>query len=132
MALTISKNTLPTNLRAIALGSKYAIQRALARESEAIMAEAKVLCPVDTGALRGTGRAWPVEWIGKDAIALLTFGGYGVDYTEPVHEILPPRVTHKSPTQAKFLEAPMNGSRFGFMDRIEADLQQWLDKAASK
>lgn len=130
MALTLSKNTLAPALEAIARGARQAVERALAREGEAIMAEAKVLCPVDTGALRSTGRVWRAEWFGNTAIVMLTFGGYGVNYTEPVHERLD--VRHTPPTQAKFLEAPMNGSRFGFMSRIEADVQAWLDRQAAR
>lgn len=130
MALTLSRDTLYPALRAIALGARRAVERALEREAEAIMTEAKLLCPVDTGALRGTGRVEPTAWFGNTAVSRLTFGDpmKGVDYTEPVHERLD--VRHASPTQAKFLEAPINGSRFGFMNRIETDVQQWLDKQA--
>lgn len=120
------RNTLEPNLSRIRTGLRHAIERAIEREANAIMTEAKLITPVDTGALRSTGTVEPTTWFGDTGVVIMRFGGDGVDYAVPVHEILSAR--HELPTQAKFLEWPLQGARWGFMDRITADVQAWIDR----
>lgn len=125
-------NRLTPTLWRIRSGLKQAIARAAEREANAIMTESKLIVPVDTGALRGTGTVEPATWFGDTVMVLLRYGGEGVDYAVPVHEILPPRINHRLPTMAKFLELPMNGARWEWMDRVGADVQAWVDTQAAK
>lgn len=79
---------------------------ALRAEAEIEMTEAKARTPVDTGALRGSGRVVgpdiDVSGGTPDVTVKLQFGNASVDYAVPVHENLD--VFH--PTgQAKYLES---------------------------
>ena len=76
-------------------------QAALRTESELIMTEAKERTPVDTGALRGSGRVDDRTTAAAVRMAL-SFGGPSQQYAIHVHENLEAR----HPTgRAKFLES---------------------------
>jgi hypothetical protein len=74
-----------------------------------IFAETQVLVPVETGALKRSGRVVR-EAVTADGVVLsIAYGGPSepryVDYAVYVHERLD--VRHAPPTQAKFIEVPM-------------------------
>lgn len=79
---------------------------------EAVMTEAKTLCPVDTGTLRSSGHVKAPVFAGNDIEITLGFGGASAPYAAIVHEDL----TAKHPSgQAKYLELPaiQNAPRLG-------------------
>lgn len=90
------------------------ILRATAEETEQAavrVAEKKILapaieyCPIDTGALRESGKVGQPERVGYEVHVPVTFGGDSVDYAAVVHEDLE---VHHPVGQAKFLERAMN------------------------
>ena len=86
-------------------------ERSLNIEGEIEMAEAKRRTPVDTGALRSSGRARPPErtrFGGQTVEQRLTFGGPAVGYALAVHENL--GAFHRV-GQAKYLESVVRESR---------------------
>lgn len=76
----------------------------LLTEAELLMTKAKMLTPVDTGALRASGHVQaPVVENGKVTVTL-GFGGAAEAYAVPVHERMD---VHHPVGQAKFLEQPV-------------------------
>lgn len=75
---------------------------AMRAEAEIEMTEAKKRTPVDTGALRASGRVEGPRRFGRDLTVYLRFGGASVDYAWRVHEDL--EMFHRV-GQAKFLES---------------------------
>lgn len=76
----------------------------LVSEAELLMTKAKMLTPVDTGALRASGHVQaPVVEGGKVSVTL-GFGGAAEAYAVPVHERMD---VHHPVGQAKFLETPV-------------------------
>jgi len=88
---------------------------ALFEEAQIEMTEAKQRTPVDTGALRASGRVHPPKIVGHDISVALTFGGPAVDYAIVVHEDLD--AVHPV-GQAKFLELTLNESRPHLLQRV--------------
>jgi hypothetical protein len=84
--------------------AKEMLGKALYREAEYIMSDAKQLCPVDTGNLRASGHVTQPEVTGESVSVVLGFGGPAVKYALPVHERLD---VHHPNGQAKYLEQPM-------------------------
>lgn len=78
----------------------------LYQEGETIMAEAKRLTPVDTGALRASGHVQPPRAAdgGRALVVNLGFGGPAAPYAVYVHEN---RLAHHNVGQSKFLEQPV-------------------------
>lgn len=66
---------------------------------------AKDLTPVDTGALKNSGIVDLPVISGSDVAVKIGFGGAASDYAEVQHEEL--SYYHKPPTQAKYLEQPL-------------------------
>ncbi len=85
-------------LNDLARQNEPAASRALMTEAEIEMTEMKERTPVDTGALRGSGR---VESLGSLSIKWV-FGGTAIDYAIAVHENLD--VLH-NPGQSKYMES---------------------------
>jgi hypothetical protein len=90
-------DTVRQELRELAAKVGAAIVPALRAEAEAIMTVAKERTPVQTGALRASGRV-EVE----DASVAMSFGGPAIGYAVFVHENLQ---AHHPVGQAKFLES---------------------------
>jgi hypothetical protein len=67
-----------------------------------VVANAQVLAPVETGALKASGRAEPPVVSGDDVEQVV---GFNTPYAWFVHERLDLR--HAEPTQAKYLETAM-------------------------
>jgi len=80
-----------------------AVERAVYQEAETEMTMAKERTPVDTGALRSSGRVEYPEWIGRDTLLIrLAYGGPALEYALRVHEDT--NVYHKV-GRSKFLES---------------------------
>jgi hypothetical protein len=100
-----------------------ALVGAIGRESERLMTMAKMLTPVDTGALRSSGRVeGPINVSSHGATFVLAYGGVALDYALRVHEDLQ---MHHDVGQAKFLETPVREETGSGRSerRIMADLQ---------
>jgi len=94
--------------------------QALREEAEIEMEEAKRRTPVDTGALRSSGRVTSSE----DGLAVtLSFGDTAVDYALPVHEDL--EMLHRV-GQAKYLESVLVESSPYLVKRIAKRMGQIL------
>lgn len=117
------------NLQAIAARVPAAIERALERESEAVMGAAKALVPFEVGALKESGFAGPVQRSGEVFRVEVAFGGPAVDYAPIQHEdtTLNHTGTHYSSRlrrpyqrtgQAKFLEEPLLDAAPGLAERM--------------
>mgnify|MGYP000935691953 CR=1 FL=1 len=110
-------------LRKLGDKAEFAMKRALTTEAEKVMAIAKRLTPVDTGALRASGHVQrPV--VDKNKIEVtLGFGGSAASYAIFVHERTELRHTVG---QAKFLEQPVNEAARGLADRLAQELRREL------
>jgi hypothetical protein len=101
--------------------AEQSLAAALYAEGERIMAEAKRLCPVDTGTLRSTGHVQkPVIRRGSIEVTL-GFGGPAAPYAVFVHENLN---VHHTVGQAKYLEKPLNDAARGFAERLAAEVRR--------
>ncbi len=78
------------------------VKNAVWLELAKVLNESKRLCPVDTGALRGSGYVPEPEASDGNIRATI---GYSQGYAWYVHENL--LANHEPPTQAKFLELPL-------------------------
>ena len=105
-------------LRRLQKAYPEAVQAGLVEEAYAIEAASVALVPVDTGRLRATHYVSAPEEKGDDVTVEI---GYGTDYAVYVHERL--ELTHKSPTQAKFLQQPLEAARSGFFARLAARIR---------
>jgi hypothetical protein len=81
-----------------------AVESAVYREAEREMTMAKELTPVDTGALRASGRVEGPDHEGGAVVFHLAYGGPAIEYALRVHEDL---MMHHTVGQAKFLETPV-------------------------
>lgn len=88
---------------------------AMKQFADDVMNESALICPVDTGTLRGS-RFVNNPHITELAIWLLM--GYRTDYGWFVHENL--LAHHTPPTQAKFLEMPLMNAASEFLESIVA------------
>jgi hypothetical protein len=100
-------------LRKLAARFPDYVGAAIYQEAQIEMTESKRRCPVDTGALRASGRvAQPVRR-GRNISVTLSYGGSSAPYAIYVHENL--EANHAMPPfqggQAKFLESVLNESR---------------------
>jgi len=98
-----------------------ALKSAMVQEQEQVMAEAKKLCPVDTGVLRASGTVLPPAETGMSAEVVAGFGGAASAYAVPVHERMG---VHHPTGQAKFLEQP-------FLERLPMMGQNLAKRVAS-
>ncbi len=110
-----------TNVERIAADLRERIAGAMVAEAETIMAEAKGLTPVDTGALRASGHVNPPDVTGDSVTVTMGFGGPAIDYAIFVHENLE---AHHPVGQAKYLEQPLMASAKDLPARIAARVKQ--------
>jgi hypothetical protein len=121
------RNTLLPQLENFRDRYRAAAEGALREEAEAILAEALRLCPVETGALRASGKIDGPTWSGGgDCTVPFSFGGGPVDYALLQHETPPPIYTHEPPTRDKFLEIPLLESQQGLDARLIAGIMRRL------
>lgn len=99
-----------------------AATQALREHGETVMAASKRLVPVDTGALRASGRVSPVTQVGRSLMVVLSYGGPAAPYALAVHER--PDQWHDPPTQWKYLEQPMLELARTFEGRLVAAVQR--------
>ncbi len=107
-ALLTSVDRAVTDLRARCAAAMY-------QEAEVIMAEAKSLTPVDTGALRASGHVNEPDVSENEVTVTMGFGGPAVDYAIYVHENL---AAFHDDGQAKFLEQPLMIAANDLVSRI--------------
>lgn len=104
----------------------HAAKEALVIEGETVMTRAKRLTPVDTGALRSSGRVQaPVLESPTRASVTLGFGGPAKVYAIYVHEDLNAR--HRV-GQAKFLEQPVREAASRFARNVSAHVSSRLKR----
>lgn len=89
------------------------VKNAVWLELANVMNESKKLCPVDTGALRGSG--YVPEPIVSDGNIRAEIG-YSQGYAYWVHELIDN--VHEPPTQAKYLEMPLMDALPTITERI--------------
>jgi hypothetical protein len=87
--------------------------RAIFQELSVVMTKSKTMCPVDTGALRGSGHVEEPIIEGGLVSARI---GYSANYAWYVHELIDNY--HAPPTQAKFLEVPLVDALPDMLTRI--------------
>jgi hypothetical protein len=92
---------------------------ALYREGELMMTEAKLLTPVDKGALHNSGFAHPPERVSWGYLVTIGFGGPAAPYALIVHEDL--EAAH-TVGQAKYLETAVLRALPGLAERIAREL----------
>lgn len=95
------------NIQRVAAQIPEVLAAALYVEAEIEMAEMKARTPVDTGALRATGRVERPEWTSRTVRVELGFGSSAVPYALVVHEDLD---AFHTVGQAKYLESVLNES----------------------
>lgn len=143
-------------LKALATVAPKAAGAALYREGERIMTEAKGRTPVDTGALRNSGHVTLPEMTLGGIQVVLGFGGPAgignqgktndkdVGYAVYVHEDLTAshvkKLSKKEAAkrgvefgeigEAKFLENALLAAAPGFAERVAADAEEELKRAA--
>lgn len=92
-------------IRTLGENGPKAMALALENEAERIMNQAKDIVPVDTTALETSGIVDLPMISGSDVTVKMGFGGAASAYAEVQHEEL--SYYHKPPTQAKYLEQPL-------------------------
>ncbi len=104
-----------------------AAARALRNEAQEAFANSQDEVPVDTGALKGSGRIRPEVGVferGNEVYVELTYGGTGKEYAIYVHENLESYHPHG---KAKYLEDPLvrlvNGIAGRIADKIERSMR---------
>jgi hypothetical protein len=80
----------------------YQVRVAVIRVLQEILTESKKICPTKTGYLRGSGY---VADPGVEDGRITAYIGYSAGYAWWVHELI--ENYHHPPTQAKFLETPL-------------------------
>ena len=98
-------------------GAKVAA-RALRNEAQEAFAVSQDEVPVDTGALKASGRVRPESGVynrGNEVYVELTYGGTATEYSIYVHENLEANHPHG---KAKYLEDPMTRQVNGISGRI--------------
>ncbi len=111
MKITMNFKIKDDKLKKFVDGKKKAVTAALIREANEVLADAIVLTPVDTSALRQSGKVVVKRW---DLVAV-EFGGGSVTYARVVHEDL----DAKHPVgQAKYLETATLRRERGYHSRM--------------
>ena len=81
--------------------------------------------PVDTFALRESGKVLSPEYV-KDTVAVtMGFGDSAIPYAHRQHEEL--EWHHPKHGKAKYLEDPLNMAKDGFLERIAARMKGYLN-----
>lgn len=111
--------------RSGAEGAKMAA-KALRNEAQEVLAKSRDLVPVDTGALKASGRVRPevgVYEVGGSMEVQITYGGTAVDYAVYVHENLFSNHVHG---QSKYLEIPLIQQAYGLAGRIADKVERTM------
>lgn len=95
-----------------------AAAKALRNEGQEAFAESQMEVPVDTSALKQSGRLLPDTGVyqkGNEVSVVIGYGGTALDYAIYVHEDL---TAHHPHGKAKYVEDPINRQRIGIESRI--------------
>lgn len=104
-----------SQLRKYGKVAEAALNTALRAEGDGILQQSQELVPVDTGALRDSGRV-----IGPtDGVVKIMYGNSSVGYAAAVHEIVD---AFHAVGMAKFLEIPARKALVGMGSRIARDI----------
>jgi len=96
--------------------AEVALAKSLKEEANGILQQSKELVPVDTGALRDSGKVTgPIN-----NVISIQFGGGNVGYAAAVHEIID---AFHAGGMAKFLEIPARKAIPGMSRRIAKDIK---------
>jgi hypothetical protein len=116
---------LQRRMEGLARGINGAAGQALREEAEIEMTEAKMRTPVDTGALRASGRVEGPRVSSDEVAVSLQFGDAAATYALYVHENLE---AHHPVGEAKFLEKTLIESQPHMADRIARRLRGLLGR----
>jgi hypothetical protein len=101
-----------------------ALDQAMYNAGTTVLNESKKIVPVDTGALKNSGRVEPVKRT-KDSIEVeITYGGAAAGYALYVHE--DPAARHKPGQTFKFLEIPVMAYQDKFIKSVMARYASYL------
>lgn len=104
-----------------------ALGKALYAEAEAPFNRSQEIVPVDTAALKDSGRRHRPVIEGSSVSVELSYGGPGLDYTERQHEDL--SIRHAPGKSAKFLEIPFLEAASGMAERIGQRVAREIGRA---
>jgi hypothetical protein len=123
MDITIKVDTTNLKLQEKAREINEMLTRTVQEVIERVFAESQILVPVNTGALKASGKVVkePSSNNGAFVGSYVTYGDGMVDYAVKVHEDL--GMYHKAPTQAKYLEAPLLQNKDVLENLIRSRLQ---------
>lgn len=115
-----------TRLRVLAETYPMETEKALERWLKLVQRRAMILCPVDTGRLRGSAYSAAAS-IGGATVGVI---GFRTNYAIYVHENL--LAHHEPPTQAKFLEVPLIQGITDFAEELIKILLTILQSSAGR
>lgn len=128
MNLTVDLDPLKKLVGAFKTSSMQIITQAVVEHAEKVMGWSKQMVPVDTGALRASGRV-RVKVSDAGVIAELAYGSASVEYALRVHEDL--NAVHRV-GNAKYLERPVLESRDIWKKTMADALKRALQDAAER
>ncbi len=99
--------------------------QALFEEANVVLSRSKLIVPVDTGALRGSGHVKTPDISGSTVKVEAGYGGAAAPYATKVHERLD--IRHAPPTRAKYLEQPFNQRKRGMIGRLARRLRREIE-----
>lgn len=105
---------------------KQAQADAMRAEAEALLADSQLLVPVETGALKASGRVEDVRLAGDSSDFVVAYGGEGIDYAIRQHEDL--TLHHPQGGSAKFLERPALERLKGLEARVGKRVADAIDR----
>ena len=124
----VGKDKVVARLKRFGNNAPANVATALYQEAQALIAEAKQITPVDTGALRASGMIQMPTLQGKQVEVRCGFGGPAAPYAVYVHENL--EAHHQPPTQAKFLEVPAKRRAKGMQQRVADSISRMVNNAS--
>ena len=111
--------------RLLSIGGPRALKTAgqvLYKEGATIFEQSQEEVPVDTNALRTSGKLGLPQLEGQSVVVEISYGGAAVDYAMIVHEDLEAR--HREGKKAKYLEDPARRALAGMDERILAKIRK--------
>lgn len=123
LVLTVDTTQVMRALEKLGASMATVAGQALREEAEIEMTEAKQRTPVDTGALRASGRVSGPVVKAKDIEVRMEFGNASVDYALVVHENVD---AFHAVGQSKFLESTLVESMPHLPDRIGKRIKRIL------
>jgi hypothetical protein len=100
------------------------LAQAVFAEATLVLNEAKVLVPVDTGALRASGMVEPPKIEDQKVTVTVGFGGAAAGYALYVHE--DPNASHAPGKSFKYLEIPAMAHAPTFSQNVRKRLEAYI------